>query len=115
MWRVGPTRREGGGHDGVGRVRIEEQRDIAGMRTGLCARDETRPNSYRRRARPEGGRRGPGRGNAAGGNDRLVNEIEDLVEDQKQRKLATDVSTGFDPLRDDEVATCIDSGTGLVG
>jgi hypothetical protein len=73
------------------------------------------PNPHSGRASGEGGCHGPGRSDAAGGDDRLVNEIEHLVEQQKQRKLASDVSTCFGPLRDDEVATCIDSGTGLVG
>jgi hypothetical protein len=33
MWRVGPTRREGGGQDGICGVRPKEEFDVAGMST----------------------------------------------------------------------------------
>jgi hypothetical protein len=33
MWRVGPTRREGRGQNGICGVRSKEQRDVAGMGT----------------------------------------------------------------------------------
>ncbi len=115
MGRIGPTLSERRGEHGVIRTGADQRRDVGRMGGRFRRGHESGAHANRIGSGGQRRRHRPAAPDAARSDERQSDGASHFVEECQEPDCASDVSTGLDPLDDDEIAPGVAGGAGFVG